>query len=354
MKSVNSLDKTIAEIYGRSEPGDIGLELELEGQLAHTASFWSLKEEGSLRGGGEYVLKRPTQLESLPEVLKHLKTALKSSAPVVSIRCSTHVHINVCRYTARQVYQIALMYYLLEPVLLRTQPAKRFGNLFCLAMEQAEAVYFDLLVDITRRGKPFSSFTRESNRYAALNLVSVHKFGSVEFRFLDAITDVDHIALWSKMFLNLTKAGAKTSVKDLFRVFDDLTPLEFVEYVLGAEGAAFIRSKFPEQQTLNALMCTNYDYVHELAHRLGRAKFSLPKHMWRDDISEDIEDAFVVGSVPHGLDGAHATLTQWHQTVVNNPFAFAEQQAASPPPPQTEPFGWGPAPVADDIEPDED
>src|SRR5690606_25615934 len=130
--------------WGNSK-GDIGLEIEVEGSLKAIADvhaqpkYWTSKQEGSLRGGVEYVLYSPVPMKELPDALDEIGKVFEQCPKIVrSIRCSTHMHVNVSDLTIQQIYNVIGYYYLIEDILVNTQGPVRKGNLFCLRMSDAE------------------------------------------------------------------------------------------------------------------------------------------------------------------------------------------------------------------------
>ena len=81
MQSLNRLDTGLYRFLNKSKPlpGDVGIEVELEGDLKPTEIFWDFKGEGSLRGGGEYVLKKPILLKNLKDALQELSLVDRKS-----------------------------------------------------------------------------------------------------------------------------------------------------------------------------------------------------------------------------------------------------------------------------------
>src|SRR5690554_4529121 len=144
------LDQYIYKVRGHNvskyKENSVGIEIELEGSLPQSIDssmstpYWNVKPEGSLRGGYEYVFRKPLLPQDSQEALSRLVKTLNDYSPKCTIRTSTHIHVNVDPYTQRQVYQILGVYYLLEKLLIRTQPKSRWGNLFCRDMEDAEGI----------------------------------------------------------------------------------------------------------------------------------------------------------------------------------------------------------------------
>jgi hypothetical protein len=291
MWSRNSFDSPVWKQLGGGSAefypsGDIGVEIELEGNLANvdvaSSKYWLAKPEGSLRGGMEYIFRAPVPIKTVPLVAGLFGKIMDKSTPEISIRCSTHIHVNVTRLTVRELYNAIAGFYLFESLLVATQPPKRRGNLFCLQMEDTEYTFTSIAEHLEEETENVLYYSIDHNRYAALNLSAIQKFGSLEFRFLDAFTKPSDIILWSKVFYNLVHTLAKTKVKDLLKNYDEMTPREFVAWGVGREEAEEILKGFTDRQ-INKLLQRNYDYVFELANILGRFKYQTPAGFWDED-----------------------------------------------------------------------
>lgn len=218
MTSLNSSKSTkaptILELTGhKNVQGDIGIELEIEGSGLVPAGgpeckYWFGKPESSLRDGFEYVLAKPIRLDKLPDACNELKGLLgKASKLRRSIRCSTHFHINVLPLTIEQLYNFYVYYYLVEDFLVGTQGPLRVGNLFCLRMSDAEGVAQRLVDSIERREMIFH-FSKNENKYGALNLAAPAIFGSVEFRFFRPMTILAEMEWWARLLYRLVRVAA--------------------------------------------------------------------------------------------------------------------------------------------------
>lgn len=278
-----SYDTPLYVFNGANAPktGDIGIELELEGELSDPGLGWSYKGEGSLRGGGEYILKRPAPMAQLDKYLTSLRACLEKCKPRISIRCSTHIHVNIGTLTIKEAYYAAFAYYLLEDLLVNTQPKKRQGNLFCLRMSDAEMLEHDIRRSI-RKEHYFGIFMPERHRYAALNLCAPMKFGSFEFRFLDAIVDTDVIKMWCELFYNLIHNGKKLPLSDLLTSYDALSPRDFLRTLLPQEAVEYV-TKGLTNQDINRLLHVNYDFLYDMKNVFGPGKFQLPQGYWNPD-----------------------------------------------------------------------
>lgn len=303
MASKNKFDLTLTEFRGHVNqyPGrDVGIEVELEGSLKNISSpLWSVHNEPSLREGGmEFVLKQPLAYNEIDKALFPFDICMKASIPKPSIRCSTHMHINVMSFTIREIYNVMAAWYLLEPLIVSTQSSNRQGNLFCLRLQDAEDI-FQSIVDSIRTENYVNQFVVERNRYAALNLVATTKYGSLEFRFLDAITSGGLLKTWVDIFYHICQTARVMTPKVLLQTYDDLSPKEFVAKMTTKDSARFITQDLSDN-AINHHLHTNYDYVFELCQLLATKKFQMPKKYWQ----EDLEVPLTVG-----FDGTPTTAT---------------------------------------------
>lgn len=200
----NHWKQSILEVF-RVAPvqGDIGIEIEMEGYcLPHFEGGdhnWRAVADGSLRGESmEYVMKKPVSMKHVHTHLIQLYEEFKNRDSELhpSDRCGVHVHINVQTYTQAQVLNIVTLYYILEEVLMTLLPAHRQGNMFCLrGMDAVEQMY--ILRKAVSRGS-WLHIAEDQVRYAAINLGSLGKYGSLEFRAYPTTDDWRPINDWVK------------------------------------------------------------------------------------------------------------------------------------------------------------
>lgn len=313
---------------------DVGIEIELEGHLvsSSTSKFWTVKEEGSLRDGGiEYVLKRPVTMGDLPKALEEFREYMDKSAPSTTIRCSTHIHVNILQLTEAQVYNVMLCWYLLEDLLVQTQSNNRQGNLFCLRLSDAEDLALSIKESLANDGNGFNSFYPERNRYAALNLCAITRFGSLEFRFMDAMTDPTKIFNWATILHNIVHNAKDIEPLKLLSIYDELNANDFLGKLIGSIYVPYVLQGLPYSK-VTRLLHTNYDYVFELAHLLKSKKFTLPRNQWDSDLSSS-SDAFEGIFTAQTL--GNISTTDWIQQNF--------------PPPQATPPSWSSL-IIDDLE----
>ena len=164
-----------------------GVEIEVEGEeiSAPPASLWSILADGSLRGNsGEYVLRIPSYGSVVAQQIELLISHFQESGGIrPSDRCGVHIHINMQNLRLNQLYNMLVLYFISEELLIEEYAPERKGNLFCLSGQDAEGV-IDWLNGAMRRGltRILTHADTQNLKYAALNLSSLIRFGTLEFR----------------------------------------------------------------------------------------------------------------------------------------------------------------------------
>lgn len=188
---------------------EVGLEIEMEGRNVHTMRHirnkWKGVEDHSLRGNSvEWVLPRPIQRQSVRERLRILKKAVAKKTIVKlnpSDRCGVHVHINCQAMQEEELFKFITLYLMFEELIVHWCGDRREGNMFCYRACDAEELVFELTS--VRRNGYWGAITNDNFRYAALNVSSLSKYGSLEFRAMQTPTDLLEIATWVDVLLAL-------------------------------------------------------------------------------------------------------------------------------------------------------
>lgn len=201
--------RNIRSVLGCPETqGDIGIEIELEADNLPPSEavgpIWRKEADASLRGeSGEFVLDRPLPYAGLDKAFRKLDKAFRDHGTRVrpTYRAGIHVHINVQDLTPVQLVTFISSYFMLEEVLLRFCDSSRLGNHFCLRMSDA-SFSLDAIVDFIMR-EDIALLNNEDLRYASLNLTSLFRYGSIEFRALESTLDYDKIKVWAGVLYRL-------------------------------------------------------------------------------------------------------------------------------------------------------
>lgn len=312
--------------YVAKATGDVGIEVELEGSdfpFGVNYKWWKLKEEGSLRGGGEIVLKGPLGVSQLPAAFEEYQRILAHCGSIrKTIRCSTHIHINIIHNTQFELMNALVLYFLFEELFVRSQGPNRIGNLFCLRMSDAEGV-LEALRRIAKGNEGFQFCNQNQNKYAAVNLATPYTFGSIEFRFMQPMTDTDELMRWTMMLLGLVRYGstvpAHTHLQNLrthgwrwmMAQFTDLPP----------DWLAAMAEKHSDGVTADELVYQNFDNLEKLATLMKGSKYyKLPEHLWDPDLGAGFGNfSYTAESVASPLTQALNTLQQQAEATVPTP-----------------------------------
>lgn len=229
-----------APFVTREKKGDIGLELEVEAtnNLPRDAnidniiadkskSMWVAKADGSLRGNAmEYVVSQPIFVDEATPMVNGLFDAFKKYGTRLrnSNRCSTHVHINAGGLTVDQITAIIALWTTLEEPLIRWCGEPRINNHYSLSSKNSRSL-LDSWEGFLRTG---GQRWNDGLKYSSLNLLTLHRFGSVEFRCGPAADTPEIPIRWATFLYYLCKFATE-NYKDLFSLPRDLSELGGVQ-----------------------------------------------------------------------------------------------------------------------------
>jgi hypothetical protein len=209
------LSSTVAQMFflePKFQNCVVGIEIEIEAEYPiFPEKGWRLVPDGSLRGYcGEYV-SDPVTVENAKEKVFNLYNKFEERKVLVkdSMRAGVHVHVNCQDLTLRQLFTFLAAYYCLEELLTEELGEERQGNLFCLRLSDAEFANNALLYVLQAKTVDHNIFNNNNLRYAAANLVSLSKFGTIEFRALKTPTSPEPIIDWVETLQELYKGSKK-------------------------------------------------------------------------------------------------------------------------------------------------
>lgn len=209
----------VLEAFGVfSTQGDVGIEIEVEGRnlpgnvnrlSKEFTHYWNLERDGSLRGeeNFEYILKKPLSLLNAEVALQVLNDQYEKDGSVIddSVRAGIHVHVNVQDMTVLQLLTFITCYYVVENVLTRFCGEGRQGNHFCLRSQDAE--YQVMAICNAIETKDWFRLRTDDIRYSAMNVSSLGKYGSVEFRAMRSTRDTRRIHKWASILHHMKEAS---------------------------------------------------------------------------------------------------------------------------------------------------
>lgn len=230
--------------------GAIGIEIEMELRAGNynnwyqESKMWDVIKDGSLRLNGiEAVLKNPINIGDLDLALEDYQKAVKFCKMKFvenSRRTSVHVHINVQERRILDVYNIISCYWIVEPLLVAYSGQHRRGNNFCLSATEAEGAVFDICAGVSD-GAHFRNMFGEENRYGALNIAALGKFGTLEFRSMRGVYDSETLRNWVNVIYDLT-----------WKACGFKHPEDILSFMSKSGEEAFLELLFPDAFIYNA------------------------------------------------------------------------------------------------------
>lgn len=267
--------KKVFEILGQPclANRDVGIEIECEGENLQVwdSMLWKIEDDGSLRGvfptgRAEYVLKKPIPIKLVGKAMDEIIAAQKLAKFNFSFRTSVHVHVNVQELEEHELVSMIYTYLLLEEAFMNYCGKERKGNRFCLRLQDADGI-LDFVSAIVERGLSwFVANTREDHmRYSAINLASLRKYGSLEFRGMRGNMDKSIITNWCNALVAVRSyAKLMQTPTKIYEEFSDLGPIAFMKKVLGDLAEVFNSPKV--EREINRSFSLSIDIPHMFAY----------------------------------------------------------------------------------------
>lgn len=240
----------------------VGLELEYEKckplEKAMSPNWWT-DVDHSLRAGGLEFISTPLKRTEVHKAIGDMLSTAISVGATVTPRCGLHVHVNVTDSTWRELYKFVTYYTLLEPRLFEEFAPGREMSHFCVPTwtNTALAEYMYLDGQRLRRGIRIPGGTGQNWRnaasylgtssmgggrsrlqmlntpkYAALNIASLKKFGTLEFRQAPSSLSPSFIEKWTMLLLEIQKVSQTyNDATDIIKDYDTRGILTLCEKV---------------------------------------------------------------------------------------------------------------------------
>jgi len=204
-------------VPGATIPGDVGLELEIEGNNLPTqgslekisgktsGARWLAKTDGSLRGEAlEYVLSAPCNIDEAEPMIVGLYDKFKTLGTALQLtnRCSTHVHVNMTGKKVNEITSAIALWTAFEEPLTLWAGEERVNNHFCLSAKDSNFGTVSAWRSFLRSG---SARFGDNLKYSALNILTLQRFGSIEYRVMNASEDPARLVDWTKFIFTMTR-----------------------------------------------------------------------------------------------------------------------------------------------------
>lgn len=206
------------------EPWSIGIEFELE-NLTGPKQFrrelldrgaWTDVHDGSLRGESrEFITRVPIKGDAAVAALENIYEAAGGAMePFSSLRTSAHVHVNVLDMTTAQLAIYSMAGAMAEPAILAMVDEYRKFCGYCINSLPAAA----RMVYAHMRGR--APVTGLTSRYYGVNVLSVEKHGTLEFRHFsvpntieEAVRNINLCLMLKRLSIDIAEAQKELSNK---------------------------------------------------------------------------------------------------------------------------------------------
>lgn len=264
---------TVASLLGMSiKQGDLGIEIETEAARAYDVpriQGWVSKSDGSLRDFGiEYISNGPVTIGNLRSHLETWQTGLGSlhkSLKTDSVSTSVHVHVNIQELTPLQVLNFYLVGVLFEDVMSVYAGEDRRGNLFCLRTSDAESHFNQVRRSVSRASSEADlvrSFNPQGEQkiYANVHTIPIMTLGTIEFRIMRGVTDIDPMEIWARTIYNLREFSKRFATPvDLLAYLKATGPRQVMAEAFGRD---FDHFNFPDAEMM---LVKSYYYIMDMA-----------------------------------------------------------------------------------------
>lgn len=231
-----------------------GIEVELECvpvgaivDMKNNSIYWTPKKDGSLRNqsmnfiGQEFVFKEPMFgldiQAAFDELERKLHTENKHKTKIShSIRTSVHVHVDMRDKDLEELKKILYVYMIFEKMLFNYEGTGREDSQFCIPMYKFSTRYMNELREAGGHRNRAREFLMMFDKYGAINLEAILRFGSIEFRHMHGISKADELREWLVILSSIIKyALTVENVLDLPGNISIVGVNEFIKAVFGDE-----------------------------------------------------------------------------------------------------------------------
>lgn len=193
----------------------VGVEVEVEwGADRIRVPGMNQVQDGSLRNHGiEFVTAFGVRLDGILKILEGFEKEIveyrrfkEKGAFTFSERTSVHTHLDVRHWTDAQVQNLLVLYTLFEKSLFGFVHPKRSHNIFTIPLRSWDGM-----------GKinSLDQMLQNMNRYCALNLQALPKYGTIEYRHMEGNCNSDYIFTWLCLLALLHYAAMRMSTQEV-------------------------------------------------------------------------------------------------------------------------------------------
>jgi len=271
------------QVLNKAAPvaGDFGIEVEVEGRnlVVINNEVWKTERDGSLRGEAqEYILTKPLPRNKIRKALDLLSHRLRNAELNFSSRTSVHVHMNMTDCSYNQILNTVYTYLLLEEPLVTYCGKARRGNRFCLRLQDAEGIMDILTFLFKGKIEDILRIPHDNIRYASINLESLQKYGSLEFRAMKGTLDPETLDTWVEAIHRIKEFSKNVeSPIDIYNLYLQKTSKQFIDTVLGDISDKFYYPRINNDMSRSFSLSIDLPYTFKSRKKTdSTSKTSLP------------------------------------------------------------------------------
>lgn len=185
--------------------------------------YWDCEEDGSLRGGLEFVHRGPLKgqdlLDSLDELHEHLNSYSTSS--ITSVRTSVHVHIDTTDMSVSAMRAFLALCVAFEPILFAMSGEKRHGNPYCQSISgMAGTIRSFLNGHLDEEDLP-----HRWEKYTSINLTRLGDLGTYEFRMMEGTNDMERVISLIALLSQIKKVAISLNFRGVNSLINRFLPM---------------------------------------------------------------------------------------------------------------------------------
>lgn len=151
------------------------------------------KDDGSLRNGVE-INTTPSAGVEFERIVASVCTKLKKRGFEISNRCGLHTHVDLRDLDKEQINNIYKFFWAIEPLVYALVDKSRASNMYCRAVRRK--LFFNEFYQLKPREELVDKVNKKTGDRMGLNLLSIKKHKTIEFRYHQGSLDPKTILNW--------------------------------------------------------------------------------------------------------------------------------------------------------------